>query len=102
MKYAHTIDEIREMLLPIFRANPIERAVVFGSYAKGNATPLSDVDIMIDSKGKVRGIDFFGVLDDIAEVMKRPIDLLELSQIVPGGRIQKEIEETGVVIYERT
>ena len=101
MSAIYTTDEIKEKLLPIFDSAPIERAVLFGSYAKGEATLLSDIDILIDSNGKIKGIDFFGVLEDIVETLNIPVDLIEASQIVDGGRTQHEISETGVVIYER-
>jgi len=102
MDAIYTTTEIKEKLYPIFSTNPIEKATLFGSYATGNPSKLSDVDILIDSKGRLRGIDFFGILEDITETLKIPIDLIELSQIIDGGRIQHEIAETGVVIYERT
>ena len=59
------------------------------------------MDILIDSEGKIRGIDFFGVLEDIKEALSVPVDLIEASQIIDGGLAQREILETGIVIYER-
>jgi len=102
MEKVYTTDEIIAKLLPILRAIPVEKAILFGSYAKGSPTRASDIDIVIDSKGKIRGIDFFGVLEDITEALDIPVDLIEASQIIDGGRVQREIAETGVVIYERT
>ena len=102
MEGVYTANEIKEKLEPIFKAAPIEKAILFGSYAKGLQTPSSDVDIVIDSRGKIRGIDFFGVLEDITEALSVQVDLIEASQIVEGGRAQYEIAKTGVVIYERT
>ena len=101
MERIYTINEIKEKLFPIFNAIPVEKAILFGSYAKENPTRTSDVDILIDSKGKIRGIDFFGVLEDIKEALSVPVDLIEASQIIDGGRAQREILETGIVIYER-
>ena len=101
MEKTYTISEIREILHPIFHSQPIVTAILFGSYAKGNATPLSDVDILIDSKGKIRGIDFYGILDDIVSALRVPVDLIEASQLIEGGNIQLEIAESGVSIYER-
>lgn len=53
MGIIYTTNEIIDKLIPIFDTIPIERAVLFGSYAKGNQTLKSDVDILIDS---IRGI----------------------------------------------
>ena len=101
MKRIYTTSEIKEKLLPIFTRIPVEKAILFGSYAKGNPTMSSDVDILIDSKGEIRGNEFFGVLEDISEALEVPVDLLDTSQIIDGSRTQHEIAETGVVIYER-
>ena len=97
----YTIDEIRACLLPVFNSVPVDKAILFGSYAKGVATLTSDIDILIDSNGKIKGIDFFGVLDDVSEALDAPVDLIEASQVVEGSRTQREIAETGVLIYER-
>jgi len=101
MDSVYSQHEITERLMPIFTAHPIERAVLFGSYAKGNATPQSDIDLMIDSNGKIRGIDFFGVLEEVSSALNTQVDLLESSQIIKGSRVQKEIENSGVIIYDK-
>lgn len=98
----YTPNEIKEKLVPVFIVLPIEKAILFGSYAKGNPTGISDIDIVIDSKGKIRGIDFFGVLEDIVDALNVPVDLIEASQIISGSRVDQEIRETGILIYERT
>ena len=102
MERVYTTNDIKEKLLPIFDAIPVERAILFGSYAKGNPTQTSDIDLLIDCKGRIRGLDFFGILDDITEALRVPVDLIEASQVIDGGRAQREILETGIVIYERT
>jgi hypothetical protein len=101
MENLYTADYIKEKLEPVFSATPVKKATLFGSYAKGNQSKTSDVDILIDSGGEIRGIDFFGVLEDITSALDISVDLIETSQIIDGGKIQREISETGVVIYER-
>jgi len=41
------------------------------------------------------------VLEDIAEALDVPVDVIEASQIIDGGRVQREIQKTGIVIYEK-
>ena len=101
MERPYTTSEIKERLFPIFSTSPIERVILFGSYAKGNPILTSDVDMLIDSKGKIRGIDFFGVLDAVVEALRIPVDMIEASQIIEGGKTEQEISETGVIIYEK-
>ena len=101
MSALYNLEEIREKLRPIFEAAPIYKAILFGSYAKGTAMAKSDIDIVIDSRGEIRGLDFFGVLEDVSQAFHVPVDLIEASQIIEGGRTHDEITKTGVVIYER-
>ena len=102
MAQVYSVNEITEKLLPILDEAPIEKAILFGSYAKGTPKHTSDIDIVIDSNGKLKGIDFFGILEDITEALNVPVDLIEASQIISGSRVQREIEETGIAIYDRT
>jgi len=97
----YTRKEIKEKLEPIFKAAPIEKAILFGSYAKGLQTSSSDVDIIIDSNGKLLNIDFYGVLEDITECLDKRVDLIEISQICKDSPIYQIVEQEGVVLYDR-
>ena len=46
--YSH--DEIKTYLEPIFRRYGVKIVILFGSYAEGNATEKSDIDLMVDSE----------------------------------------------------
>jgi predicted nucleotidyltransferase len=100
MSGVYHVHEIRERLSPVFAAEPIYRAVLFGSYAKGVATENSDVDIVIDSRGELHGLRFYGVLDGVTEALGKPVDLIDLSEIRPGAPILEDVRR-GVVLYER-
>ena len=49
MSKIYTVPELQSVLSPIFRANGVRKATLFGSYAKGVATARSDVDLLVDS-----------------------------------------------------
>jgi predicted nucleotidyltransferase len=100
MNGIYHIDEIRDRLRPVFAAEPVYRAVLFGSYAKGVATDRSDIDIVIDSRGELHGLRFYGVLDGVVNALGKPVDLIELSEIRPGAPILEDVKQ-GVVLYER-
>jgi predicted nucleotidyltransferase len=97
----YTVNEIKEKLEPIFRNAPIEKAILFGSYAKGLQTSLSDVDIVIDSNGKLLNINFYGVLEDIKECLNKRIDLIEISEIRKNSPIYSIVVQEGIILYER-
>jgi len=101
MTHVYTTNEIKEKLEPIFRSAPIEKAFLFGSYAKGLQTSSSDIDIVIDSRGELLNINFYGVLEDISECLKKRIDLIEFSEIQEGSSIYSAVTQEGVLLYER-
>ena len=91
-------NQIRDILNPVFKTHNIKKAILFGSYAKGAADERSDVDILVDSG--LRGLSFFGLLEDIVTLLDKDVDLIDTSQIIPDSEIEKEIAKSGVVIYE--
>jgi predicted nucleotidyltransferase len=101
MDKVYSIDEIRMQLTPVFKSVPVYKAVLFGSYAKGNATADSDVDIVIDSKGELLNMAFYGVLEDVTQSLGKNVDLIEFSEIKKGTPIFYEIERQGVLLYDR-
>ncbi len=92
-----SIDSIRENLTPIFGRYNVRKAILFGSYAKGLADERSDVDIFVDSG--LKGLKFFGLLEDVTNALDMEVDLIDSSQVEAGSKVQSEIDSTGVLIY---
>lgn len=99
MTQPYTVSQIEERLTPVFARNNVRRAVLFGSYGKGVATPESDVDILVDSG--LPGLSFFGLLEDVCQSLDCPVDLIDTRDVIPGSVIEREIRQTGRVIYEQ-
>ena len=93
----NNINELKKKLSPVFKNHKVKEAILFGSVAKGIATEKSDIDILVDSG--LKGLSFYGLLEDIIEVTGKDIDLIDISQIDKGSQIEREIKDTGVVIY---
>ncbi len=97
----YSVDEISAKLRPVFEKAPIYKAFLFGSYAKGMATEKSDIDIVVDSREELLNINFYGVLEDITESLGKRVDLFEISEIQKNTPIRKQIEQEGIVLYDR-
>ena len=97
----YSIEDIKNMINEILANKEVEKAILFGSYAKNKPTKNSDIDILIDSKGKVKGLKFFAIVDKIREKFDKDVDVIEKIEIDKNSKIEKEIEKTGVVIYEK-
>jgi len=71
---------------------------IFGSYARGEANPESDIDIIVEfSEGKTL-LDIVGIEQELSEALSIKVDLLTQKSISPYlvDRIKKEM----VVIHE--
>ena len=99
MSEVYTIDRLKGVLAPVFKKNKVRKAILFGSYSKGQATAHSDVDLLVDSG--LRGLAFFGLMDDVCNVLDCRVDLIDIRDIIPDSRVDREIRNTGVVIYEQ-
>lgn len=93
----YTIKQIQMILEPIFSVYNVKKAILFGSYARGFAKEQSDIDILVDSG--LRGMAFFGLLEDVTTSLEKNVDLLDTSQIIPDSQIDREIKQSGMVIY---
>lgn len=100
-KRIYSINDIKNMLNEILCNTDVEKAILFGSYAKDVPTTSSDIDILIDSNGKLKGLKFFAIIDMIKEKFDKDVDIIEKSEINKNSKIEKEIERTGVVVYEK-
>lgn len=94
-----TISDAQSALTPVFDRYGISRAVLFGSVAKGTATQKSDLDILVDSK--LRGLKFVGFMEAVRQAVGMPVDVFDVSHIEYGSLIDREIQSTGVTIYEK-
>lgn len=99
MSGVYTIPQLRDILSPIFGKYDIRKAVLFGSYGKGTASSKSDVDLLVDSG--LRGLRFVGFLGDIQNAVGKDVDLFDVTHIIPNSLIDHEIQQTGVVLYEK-
>ena len=97
----YTIEEIKEMLKEILKDQPVYQVILFGSYAKKQATKNSYVDLLIDTKSKLRGFALLKLICKIQDKLQKEIDGFEKYEIIIDSPIDKEIKKTGVVVYEK-
>ena len=97
----YTIDEIKKILKEFLRDKPVYQVILFGSYAKQKATKESDVDLIIDTNSELKGFALLKLICQIEEKLKKNIDGFEKYEIIENSSIDKEIKETGVVVYEK-
>lgn len=97
-KGIYKVNQIKDALLPLTLKYDINKIILYGSYAKGKQEPQSDIDLVVD--GNIRGIKFFGLLEDVNNVLVKSVDLIHLSQIDHNSEIFENVMR-GLVLYER-
>ena len=95
----YNTNNIAEILRPVFLNYNVNKAVLFGSASRSEATGNSDIDIAVDSG--LKGLAFFGLLEDVCNLVDCRVDLIDTQDIIPDSIMDKEIKNTGVTIYER-
>lgn len=93
----YTIDEIKTLLEPVFRKYLVRRAILFGSYSRGQASTVSDVDIVVDSP--LRGLEFYALLEDVVNTLHKDVDLIETRQLIEKSSFKDDIDHNGIEIY---
>ena len=82
-------------------SKPITKAWVFGSYARGEETSDSDIDLLVEYQQGYRP-GLFGIsllMEELESLTGKKIDLVENGFLYP--RIAQEVEAQKIQIYER-
>jgi len=97
MNDSHTITEIKNKISDTARKYGVQKAYLFGSYARGEAKHESDVDICIE-KGKLRTLlELSGFCQDLEETLGSRVDVVTTAGL--SGDFKEQIEKDMILIY---
>jgi predicted nucleotidyltransferase len=91
--------KLKRTVTSIAQKFDIDKIYLFGSYAKGEATNTSDIDLYMESS--LYGLDYFEFIEILREAIGKEIDLLSNRTIEEKSKVYQEILDSGVLIYER-
>lgn len=93
-KEAPTLDGLRhrrDELLQIAEKHGAHNLRVFGSVARGDATPESDVDFLVELDPGRTLLDLSGLILDIQDALGREVNVVEITKPSPvADRIKQE------------
>lgn len=102
----YTIDEIRRRIVPIAEQYNLAAVYLFGSYARGEATVDSDVDLLVDlTNSNVHGLVLGGLYSDLEEALGVSVDLVTVASLEQPSffhsdrTFRENIERERMMIY---
>ena len=92
--------QIIKKIAEYFKTQPVLKAWLFGSFSRGEERPDSDIDILValDYSQPV-GLRFFGMYEDLKELLGRNVDLVVDRSLAPFAR--KSVDRDKILVYER-
>lgn len=92
-----TIETIKRDCSKVFAQYDVNFCYLFGSYAKGKETPVSDVDLLISTD--VKGLKFYGMVEELRMNLRKRVEVLDMNQLKDNMELTEEILKDGIKIY---
>ena len=96
-----TTSEMTEIIADYFKTQPVLKAWIFGSFARGEESETSDVDLLVsyDDTQEVSLFTIGGIYMDLKKLLGREVDLVEEGTLRPWAI--NEVNKDKRLIYER-
>lgn len=92
-----------QLIAEYFKTQPVLKAWLFGSYARGEQHPDSDVDILVvfdqENEKGVSLLKHIGIALDLEDLLGKKVDLITEGPLLPF--VRESAEKDKVLIYER-
>ena len=93
-----SVDEIRTIVKELLKRYHAEYARLFGSYARGDATSDSDIDLIVAGGKDFVSRDIFALAEDLREMTGRSADVFEMREVDKGTPFYETVIKEGVRI----
>jgi predicted nucleotidyltransferase len=90
----------RSKIRQFCRKHHIRRLAFFGSVLRGDFSPESDIDVLVEfESGHTPGLQFFSIEEELSQILGRKVDLNTSKFLSPYFR--DEVSAEAVVQYEQ-
>ena len=93
--------DLSDKILPVLRPH-IKRIAVFGSFARGEDTAESDIDLLVELKAPEKrprlGLGWFGLEEELGRILGREVELIAEGSLSPY--LRPYAEKDMVLLYE--
>lgn len=94
--------EIAKTLNQFFKSQPVLKAWVFGSFARGEENEASDIDLLVifDPDKEVSLLDHIGIQLELEDLLGRQVDLVTEGCLTEAAKKTADFDK--IKIYERS
>lgn len=92
-------DQMIQTIRDYFATQPVQRAWLFGSYARGEEREDSDVDILVDFDDTVSLLGHVRIMNELKDLLNKDVDLVTNGTLLPFA--EKTANRDKKIIYER-
>ena len=99
----YSIEEIQRRITPVAKKYRLAAVYLFGSYARGDATAASDVDLLVDLTGTEIDSLFKlgGLYSDLEDALETSIDLVTTDSLTGSADRRSQLRFREAVNRER-
>ena len=90
--------EIENSIKQLLKKYNAEYALLFGSYARGEETPDSDVDLIVFGGDKFKKTDIFAFAEDLRSITGKDVDAFEICEVDKSSMFYDNVIREGVKI----
>lgn len=93
-----TIEELKQKASPVFKQHGVRYAAVFGSVARGEDRPGSDVDLLVRLGRPMGMVGYMRLIEGLEDCLQRKVDVLTEQSV--NEHLQPYIARDLATIYE--
>lgn len=93
-----TRGEIEQLIKTLVCKYHAEYAILFGSYARGDADEDSDIDVIVVGGERFHATDIFAFGEELRELSQKNVDAFEIREVNKNSEFYSNILKEGVRI----
>jgi predicted nucleotidyltransferase len=90
--------EIEDCVKSLLIKYHAESALLFGSYARGQANGKSDIDLVVIGGPEFHATDIFALAEDLQRLINKAVDVYEIRELNTGTPFYENVMQDGVKI----
>lgn len=91
-----TNEEIKTAIRILLKKYNAEYALLFGSYARGDADSDSDIDVVVFGGAAFKPTDIFAFGEDLREITGKEADVFEIRELNTGTQFYDSVLREGI------